>query len=163
MIATSVRWLVTAALLLAACATPQGAQIQPPPPPLRAGDEDADTSADDPALPRNVATAGAQPVRSRLVLLERDAWAARTVCELQLRDAAPSLVEWRALPVAVFNDIRSGKVPDALRAYVDGEGIVDCGRPGCWVALRADARGCGLVCDSQQQVCALPPATEAKP
>lgn len=150
--------------VLAACATPHSVQSQQEAPRLDEVDDDtADTNGNRDGAPRHRPSSAVQFGRSRLVLLERDAWAARSVCELQLGDAAPPFVEWRSLPVGIFNDIRSGKLPDALRAYVDGEGIVDCGRPGCWVPMRADARGCGLVCDSQQQVCVLPAVTEAKP
>lgn len=159
------RWLTLGGVLvLATCAAPRNAQVRLAEPPNEAADERAEDvvweeygAADD----RTPATPDAS--HRRLLLFDRDAWAARTVCELRLGDGPQPAVEWRELPVETFNGIRSGEVPDALHAYVDGKGIVDCGQPGCWVPLRADARGCGLVCDSQKYVCALAPVGEGKP
>lgn len=99
------------------------------------------------------------PAATKVTLLERFPKnnGATTVCELRILGQPAPSIEWRVLPASVVDAIRAGTRTDALRSYVDDDGIVHCSRQGCWSPMKAYERGCGIVCN-QEQVCIEQPA-----
>lgn len=67
------------------------------------------------------------------------------ICEVRVLDGAQ--VQWRTLPVHVYQEIKGGRQSDSLAGFVSERGNVDCARLGCWVDMAPDSP-CQRICSS---------------